>query len=176
MIAVTVSIFGASQARTRWQGAGLSGSFVLGIVAMFVPLGVVAGLTGSMMSAWLQNPWVIGAVSAFFLVMAASLFGAFEIALPASLQNRLNEIGGVGHRGAFLLGLVCGLVATPCTGPWLTGMVTWIAQTGSATYGALSMLAFALGLGLPSSWWEPSRSSCQRAENGWCTSNPLSGW
>ena len=149
MIAVTVSIFGASQARTRWQGAGPSASFVLGIVAMFVPLGVAAGLTGSMMSAWLQNPWVIGAVSVFFLVMAASLFGAFEIALPPSLQNRLNEIGGVGHRGAFLLGLVCGLVATPCTGPWLTGMVTWIAQTGSATYGALSMLAFALGLGLP---------------------------
>jgi thiol:disulfide interchange protein DsbD len=81
--------------------------------------------------------------------MAASLFGAFELALPASLQNRLNEIGGVGHRGAFLLGLVCGLVATPCTGPFLTGMLAWIAQTGSAAYGALSMLAFALGLGLP---------------------------
>ena len=149
MIAVTVSIFGATEARTRSEGARLSASFVLGIVAMFVPLGMVAGLTGSMMSAWLQNPWVIGAVSIFFLAMAASLFGAFELALPASLQNRLNEIGGVGHRGAFLLGLVCGLVATPCTGPFLTGMLAWIAQTGSPAYGALSMLAFALGLGLP---------------------------
>ncbi len=149
MIAVTVSLFGARQASTRWQGTALSGSFVLGIVAMFVPLGVAAGLTGNMMSAWLQNPWVIGGVSVFFVAMAASMFGAFELTLPASLQNRLNDIGGVGYRGAFLLGLVCGVVATPCTGPWLTGMVTWIAQTGSATYGALAMLAFALGLGLP---------------------------
>src|SRR5512141_460917 len=139
MIAVTVSIFGATEARTRWHGAGLSASFVFGIMTMFVPLGMAAGLTGSMMSGWLANPWVIGGVSAFFLAMAASLFGAFELALPASLQNRMSEIGGVGHRGAFLLGLVCGLVATPCTGPFLTGMLAWIAHTGSATSGALSM-------------------------------------
>jgi thiol:disulfide interchange protein DsbD len=149
MIAVTVSIFGARQARGRWQGTALSAVFVAGIVAMFVPLGVVAGLTGSMFGAWLQNRWVILGVSAFFVAMASSLFGAFELTLPASLQNRLSEVGGSGYRGAFLLGLVCGLVATPCTGPWLTGMVTWIAQTGSAGYGALAMLAFALGLGLP---------------------------
>jgi thiol:disulfide interchange protein DsbD len=149
MIAVTVSLFGARQARGRWQGTALSAAFVAGIVAMFVPLGVIAGLSGSMLGAWLQNRWVILGVSAFFVAMASSMFGAFELTLPASLQNRLSDVGGTGYRGAFLLGLVCGLVATPCTGPWLTGMVTWIAQTGSAGYGALAMLAFALGLGLP---------------------------
>ena len=149
MIAVTVSIFGARQARSRWEGALLSLSFVLGIVAMFVPIGVLAGLSGSVFGSALQSRWVILGVSLLFLALAASLFGAFELALPAGLTNRLAEIGGIGHKGAFLLGLVCGLIASPCTGPVLTGILTWIAQTRSAPLGALAMGAFALGLGFP---------------------------
>ena len=63
MIAVTVSIFGARQARSRWEGALLSLSFVLGIVAMFVPIGVLAGLSGSVFGSALQSRWVILGVS-----------------------------------------------------------------------------------------------------------------
>ena len=149
MIAVTVSIFGARQAKSRWEGAALSLSFVLGIVAMFVPIGVLAGLSGSVFGAALQNRWVVVGVSVLFLALAASLFGAFEFALPARLTNRLAELGGIGHKGAFLLGLACGLIASPCTGPVLTGILTWIAQTRSAPLGAMAMAAFALGLGFP---------------------------
>src|SRR5262252_3781343 len=71
MVAVTVSVFGAKQVSSRAQGALLSAAFVTGIVAMFVPLGVVAGLTGSFAGAILQSPWVIGGISALFLAMAA---------------------------------------------------------------------------------------------------------
>jgi thioredoxin:protein disulfide reductase len=149
MVAVTVSVFGAREARSRWEGAALSAAFVLGIMAMFVPLGVVAGLTGSMFGSVLQNRWVIVAMALLFLVLAASLFGAFELALPAGLTNRLAMLGGIGYRGAFLLGLACGLIASPCTGPVLTGILAWIAQTKSAGLGALAMGAFALGLGVP---------------------------
>jgi thiol:disulfide interchange protein DsbD len=149
MVAVTVSVFGAREAKSRWEGAALSGAFVLGIVAMFVPLGVVAGLTGSMFGSVLQSRWVVIGMAALFLVLAASLFGAFELALPASLTNRLATLGGIGYKGAFLLGLACGLIASPCTGPVLTGILTWIAQTKSAPLGALAMGAFALGLGAP---------------------------
>lgn len=149
MVAVTVSVFGARQTKSRWEGAALSGAFVLGIVAMFVPLGVIAGLTGSMFGAVLQSRWVVSAMALLFLVLAASLFGAFELALPAALTNRLATIGGLGYRGAFLLGLACGLIASPCTGPVLTGILTWIAKTKSAPLGALAMGAFALGLGAP---------------------------
>ncbi len=149
MVAVTVSVFGAREARSRWEGAALSAAFVLGIVAMFVPLGVVAGLTGSMFGSVLQNRWVIVAMALLFLVLAASLFGAFELGLPAALTNRLATLGGIGYRGAFLLGLACGLIASPCTGPVLTGILAWIAQTKSAGMGALAMGAFALGLGVP---------------------------
>jgi thiol:disulfide interchange protein DsbD len=149
MVAVTVSVFGARQAKSRWEGAALSAAFVLGIVAMFVPLGVVAGLTGSIFGSVLQNRWVVVAMALLFLTLAASLFGAFELALPEGLTNRLALIGGIGYRGAFLLGLACGLIASPCTGPVLTGILAWIAKTKSAGLGALAMGAFALGLGVP---------------------------
>jgi thiol:disulfide interchange protein DsbD len=149
MVAVTVSIFGAREAKSRWEGAALSGAFVLGIVAMFVPLGVVAGLTGSIFGSVLQSRWVVVSMASLFLVLAVSLFGAFELALPSALTNRLATLGGIGYKGAFLLGLACGLIASPCTGPVLTGILTWIAKTKSAPMGALAMGAFALGLGAP---------------------------
>lgn len=149
MIAITVSVFGARQTKSHWHGLGLSGAFVLGIVAMFTPLGVVAGLTGSLFGAALQSPWVLSTIAVLFLAMSASMLGAFELALPSSLTNRLAEVGGVGPKGAFGLGLVCGLIAAPCTGPVLTGILTWIANTQSAGAGAFAMAAFSLGLGFP---------------------------
>jgi thiol:disulfide interchange protein DsbD len=149
MIAVTVSIFGARQAKSRLEGTLLSAVFVLGITTLFVPLGVAAARTGALMGVWLQNPWVFRGVAALFLVMAASLFGAFELTLPAGLQNRLAGVGGVGYRGAFALGLVSALVATPCTGPFLTSLIVWIAESQHTVLGAVMMTAFSLGLGTP---------------------------
>lgn len=148
MVAVTVSVFGAKQAK-RSEGILLSLAFVLGIAAMFVPMGVVAGMTGSMFSAVLQNSWVVVGISLLFLVMAASMFGAFELTLPSAITNKLAEMGGIGYKGAFLLGLVCGLIAAPCTGPVLTGILVWIANTKNASLGAMAMGAFSLGLGAP---------------------------
>lgn len=149
MIAVTVSVFGARQTESRWQALALSGAFVLGVVAMFVPLGVVAGRTGAAFGTVLGNPWVIAGISGVFIALALAMFGAFELSLPASLNERLARVGGVGYKGAFGLGLVCGLIAAPCTGPVLTGILLWIAKTESALLGGAAMLAFALGLGTP---------------------------
>lgn len=149
MVAVTVSVFGARQVSSRLQGAALSAAFVGGIIAMFVPLGVVAGLTGSIAGSILQNVWVISFISVVFLVMAAAMFGAFELDLPSGLKNRLAQIGGTGYAGAFALGLACGPIAAPCTGPFLTGILAWITKTQSALMGGLAMAAFALGLGVP---------------------------
>jgi thiol:disulfide interchange protein DsbD len=149
MIAVTVSVFGAREAKGRWQGAALSLSFVLGIVCMFVPLGLLAGFSGSVFGSVLQSRWVLVGMALLFLALAASLFGAFEFALPSGAMNRLAQLGGIGYKGAFALGLACGLIAAPCTGPVLTGILTFIAQTRSAALGAGAMAAFGLGLGAP---------------------------
>ncbi|MBN1607920.1 MAG: thioredoxin family protein [Polyangiaceae bacterium] len=149
MVAVTVSVFGAQQTKSRGRGAALSASFVAGIVALLVPLGVIAGKTGAAFGSHLQNRWVVVAVSAVFVAMALSMFGAFELSLPSGLNNRLVRVGGTGYAGAFGLGLVCALIATPCTGPVLTGILAWIAQVQDAFLGAAAMAAFAVGLGAP---------------------------
>ena len=77
MVAVTVSVFGASQAKTRLQGAALSASFVLGIIAMLVPLGVVAGQSGQIFGAVLQSKVVVVGIALLFLVLSSAMFGAF---------------------------------------------------------------------------------------------------
>jgi thiol:disulfide interchange protein DsbD len=149
MIAITVSVFGARQSQSRVHAMGLSTAFVLGISAMFTPLGVVAGYTGSLFGSALANPWVLILVAVVFLALAASMFGAFDFVLPSGLNNRLAQLGGVGYGGAFLVGAVSGLIAAPCTGPVLTGILLWIGKTKSASLGAAALFAFSLGLGLP---------------------------
>jgi thiol:disulfide interchange protein DsbD len=147
MIAITVSVFGAKEAKSRWQGALLSLTFMLGIVCLFTPMGVASAMTGKGFGSALGNPWVVAFIAIVFFALAASLFGAFELALPASLNNRLSSVGGTGYRGAFLLGLVCGLVAAPCVGPFLFGLLGWIATTRNVALGSAAMALYGLGLG-----------------------------
>src|SRR5262249_59827513 len=75
MIAITVSVFGARESRSRMHAMGLSTAFVLGLSAMVTPLGIIAGLTGSLFGSALSNPWVLAGLALVFLAMAASLFG-----------------------------------------------------------------------------------------------------
>lgn len=147
MIAITVSVFGAKEAKSRAQGALLSLTFVLGIVALFTPMGVISAMTGKGFGSALGNPWVVAGIAIVFIALAASLFGAFEIALPAGLNQRLSSVGGTGYRGAFLLGLVCGVVAAPCVGPFLFGLLGWIATTKNVALGSAAMAFYGLGLG-----------------------------
>jgi thiol:disulfide interchange protein DsbD len=148
MIAITVSVFGARQAESRRRAALLSSAFVLGIAALFTPLGVVSALTGSAFGSALASPWVVGALAALFAIMALSMFGLFDIALPSSMQNRLAQAGGFGLRGAFALGFANGLIAAPCTGPVLAVLLTWVATTGNVAFGALALFVYAIGIGV----------------------------
>ncbi len=147
MIAITVSVFGAREAKSRVQGMLLSLTFVIGLVCLFAPMGVLSALTGKGFGSALGNPWIVAAIAVVFLTLAASLFGAFEITLPAGLGNRLSSVGGVGYRGAWLLGLVCGFVAAPCVGPFLFGLLGWIATTRNVALGSAAMTLYGLGLG-----------------------------
>jgi thiol:disulfide interchange protein DsbD len=148
LIPITVSIFGARSATSRRQAVVLSSLYVLGIAAMYTALGVGAAVTGKAFGTVMTNPWAIGFVALVFVVMAASMFGAFELQLPAAAQARLNRVGGAGPAGAFGMGLVAGIIAAPCTGPVLAAALAFVAAKGSVAFGAGIMFAYALGIGL----------------------------
>jgi thiol:disulfide interchange protein DsbD len=149
MIAVTVSVFGARQSKSRREALLLSTIFVLGIAAMFTPMGLVAGLTGSLFGSALSNRWVVAGIAIVFLALAGSMFGLFEFMLPSRLTNKLSTMGGIGYGGAFVLGVISGVIAAPCTGPVLTGILIWIGKTQNPWFGAGALFAFSLGLGVP---------------------------
>ena len=164
MIAVTVSVFGARQAKSRSQAMLLSTVFVLGIAAMFTPMGLVAGLTGSLFGSALSNRWVVAGIAIVFLAMSGSMFGLFEFMLPSKLTNKLATMGGIGYGGAFVLGLISGVVAAPCTGPVLTGILLWIGKTQSPLLGAGALFAFSMGLGVP--FWLVGTFAIQLPKSG----------
>lgn len=149
LIPITVAIFGATQARRRLHAVGLSATYVLGMAVMFSTLGFFAASSGKLFGGLLANPWIAGALGVFFLAMAASLFGAFSIALPEGVARRLGAVGGVGFGGAFAMGLVAGIIAAPCTGPVLASLLTFVASSGSPSFGFMLLFAYALGVGLP---------------------------
>jgi len=149
LIPITVSIFGARQARSRLQAMLLSALYVLGIAVTYSALGVAAALTGQAFGTAMSNPLVVVLVAVVLATMAASMFGAFDLALPAGLHARLNTFGGAGIFGSFGMGLVAGVIAAPCTGPVLAAALAVIAQKGSIAYGLGITFPYALGMGLP---------------------------
>jgi thiol:disulfide interchange protein DsbD len=85
----------------------------------------------------------------FFVAMGLSMFGAFEVALPMGLQQRLSRVGGRGFGGAFLMGLVGGIIAAPCTGPPLASLLAYVATTRNALWGFALLATYGAGVGLP---------------------------
>jgi thiol:disulfide interchange protein DsbD len=148
MIPITLAIFGAKGV-SRPRAAALASAYVAGIAILFGALGTTFGLLGKAFGAYLGNPFVVVPLAVFFIAMALSMFGAFELALPQSLQERLARVGGRGFGGAFLMGLVAGLIAAPCTGPPLAGLLAYISTTRDAVFGFVLCAVYGLGVGLP---------------------------
>jgi thiol:disulfide interchange protein DsbD len=92
---------------------------------------------------------VVVPLALFFVAMGLSMFGAFELALPQGLQERLSRVGGKGFTGALLMGLVGGLIAAPCTGPALASLLLYAGIKGNATAGFFMMATYGAGVGLP---------------------------
>lgn len=150
LIPITVAVFGAkgvSRARALW----LASAYVLGMATLYTSLGVVVALTGNAFGAWLANPWVVVPIALLLVALAASMFGAFDLQLPTSLQSRLNAVGGAGPLGAFLMGLVSGFISAPCTGPVLLSLLAMIAKASAEgsgiVYGGSLLFTYALGMG-----------------------------
>jgi thiol:disulfide interchange protein DsbD len=149
LIPITVGIFGARKAENRAKSVLLTSSYVLGMAAVFTVLGVAAARTGQAFGFVLGDPRFAVGLALFLALLAASMFGAFELALPAGLAQRLNTVGGAGLAGAFLMGTVSGLLAAPCTGPVLAGLLAFVAKSQNTATGAALLFIYALGVGFP---------------------------
>ncbi|MBT8366696.1 MAG: sulfite exporter TauE/SafE family protein, partial [Deltaproteobacteria bacterium] len=146
LIPVTISYFGGRSGKRQLIGHGLC--YIGGLSITSSILGVVAALTGGLMGAMLQNPLVLVFVAAILVLMATSLFGMWEIRLPGGLMQAASKTYA-GYLGTFFMGLTMGIVAAPCIGPFVLGLLTWVAGMGSAWLGFIVFFTLSLGLGLP---------------------------
>ncbi len=148
IIPLTITVIGARGAKSRAKSFGLSLIYVLGIAVTYATLGVVAASTGALFGSLFQSTWFLIFAIALFTLLAFGLFGAYELQLPAPIRNRLMAKQGKGFGGIFLMGLIAGLVASPCVGPVLVGVLAFIATTGSVLFGFTLLFTFAMGMGI----------------------------
>jgi len=147
VIPITVGFIGGKADGKKLSGFFLSIFLVLGLATIYSVLGVIAAATGSVFGSYAQHPVVLIVIAGIFLAMGASMFGLFEISVPASIQGKM-QTQKKGFLGAYLVGLVTGIVAAPCVGPVLVALLTWVAQTGNTVLGFFLLFTFAIGMGL----------------------------
>jgi thiol:disulfide interchange protein DsbD len=149
LIPITVSLFGGrGDDVPRRRAIALASLYVAGIGVMYAALGVGSALAGKAFGTFMANPWVMVPIAVLFMVMAASMFGAFELSLPSEMQQKLTSVGGKGFFGAFAMGLVGGIIAAPCTGPVLASILAFVATTRSIALGSSLLVTYALGMGV----------------------------
>ncbi|MDD3352401.1 protein-disulfide reductase DsbD [Zoogloea sp.] len=146
-------IVGQGHTISKGRALGLSALYVLGMALTYALAGVAAGLSGTLLSAALQNPWVLGSFALVFVVLAFSMFGFYELQLPTALQSRLSDTAnhqkGGSAGGVVVMGALSALIVGPCVAAPLAGALLYIAQTGDAVLGGFALFAMALGMGAP---------------------------
>lgn len=146
-------IAGQGHKISHTRGFLLALAYVLGMAITYAAAGVAAGLTGTLLAATLQNPWVLGSFALVFVVLSFSMFGFYELQLPSALQSKLSEESGhlQGGRGigVFLMGALSALIVGPCVAAPLAGALLYIGQTGDALLGGTALFVMALGMGVP---------------------------
>lgn len=150
---LTGIIVGQKETLSTKKAFSLSFFYVQGMAITYTALGIVVALAGAKFQAMFQHPYVLIALSALFIFLALSMFGLFNLALPSSWQNKLNNISnnqkGGSYVGVLAMGAISGLVASPCTTAPLTGALLYISQSGDIALGASALYALSLGMGLP---------------------------
>ncbi len=146
-------IVGHGHTLTKRRAFVLSLGYVLGMAVTYAIAGVVAGLSGSLLSAALQNAWVLGGFAVVFVLLSLSMFGLYELQLPTLLQSKVSEEanrqkGGSLH-GVVLMGALSAVIVGPCVAAPLAGALLYIAQTRDAWLGGSALFAMALGMGAP---------------------------
>lgn len=146
-------VVGRGTAVTRRRALVLSITYVLGMAITYAAAGVAAGLSGAMLAASLQNPWVLGSFALVFVLLALSMFGLYDLQLPPAVQSwfveRSNHLPGGQAAGVFGMGVLSALIIGPCLAPPLAGALLFIAERGEVVLGGSALFAMALGMGVP---------------------------
>jgi len=148
LIPITISYFGG-------QGQGKKGGivlhsvlYVIGMATTYSILGVIAAFTGSLFGSALQNPLVLIGIALVMILLALSMFNVYELRVPAFL-NKFAGGSQKGFFGTFFMGLTCGIIAAPCIGPFVLGLLTYVGNRSNVLLGFSLFFVLALGLGLP---------------------------
>ena len=146
-------IVGQGEEITTRRAFTMSLVYVLAMAVAYTFAGVMAGLFGENLQAAFQNPWILGSFSIVFVLLALSMFGFYELQMPASLQGKLAEASNRQKSGSLIgvavMGLLSALIVGPCVAAPLAGALIYIGQTGDALLGGMALFALSIGMGLP---------------------------
>ncbi|MEO1889708.1 MAG: protein-disulfide reductase DsbD [Cycloclasticus sp.] len=146
-------IIGHGKDLTTRKAFYLSLSYVVASALTYAAFGILAGLFGSNLQATFQNPWILSAFSAVFVLLALSMFGLYDLQLPASIQSKLSSISRHQKHGSLwgsaIMGVLSTLIVGPCVAAPLAGVLIYIGQTGDAVLGGFALFSLGLGMGIP---------------------------
>lgn len=146
-------IVGQGEKQTARSSFMLSLVYVLAMASTYTIVGILVGLSGENIQAWFQNPWIIGTFAAIFVALSFSMFGFYDLQMPASIQSKLvsisnNQKGG-SLVGVAIMGFLSALIVGPCVTAPLVGALIYIAETGDAVLGGSALFALSMGMGTP---------------------------
>ncbi|OOF70320.1 protein-disulfide reductase DsbD [Rodentibacter caecimuris] len=146
-------VIGSNQRPNTFRALSLSFVYVQGMALTYTLLGLIVAAIGLPFQIALQSPYVLISLSVIFVLLALSMFGLFTLQLPSQLQTKLTLLSqqqkGGAFSGVFLMGMIAGLVASPCTSAPLSGALLYVAQSGDLLIGAITLYLLALGMGIP---------------------------
>jgi len=146
-------IVGEGAKATRLRGFLLSATYSLGMAIVYTLLGVSAGLLGEGLSAALQNPWVLSAFALLMAMLSLSMFGVYQLQMPAMVQTRLTQLSEKQTAGklagVFVMGALSALIVGPCVAAPLAGALLYISQTRDVVVGGSALFAMAVGMSIP---------------------------
>ncbi len=148
LIPITLGYFGGQSESKTSRLFALASIYVIGMAITYSVIGVVTALSGSLFGALLQNPFVLIGIALVLVALSLSMFGLYEFQIPSSWMVKFGEARS-GYFGALFMGLTMGIVAAPCIGPFVVGLLTFVGAKGDPMFGFLIFFVLALGLGFP---------------------------
>jgi thiol:disulfide interchange protein DsbD len=146
-------IVGEGDTGNRRRGLLLSVTYSLGMAIVYTALGVAAGLAGEGLAGALQNPWVLGTFALLMALLSLSMFGFYELQVPAALQSKLSTVSNRQSSGklagVFVMGAISALIVGPCVAAPLAAALVYISQSRDVVIGGSALFAMAVGMSVP---------------------------